>query len=104
MPIRSGFFVTLLLPSLASSHVLALGVCEVGDICAIQKDQFGCKDATLPYSCALALFSRLSTATVSKRMCGCMARDVAMKTSTKRCANPRWTPVVMLKVAGGDPK
>jgi hypothetical protein len=32
---------------LASSKAFALGACEVGDLCAIQGAQFGCKDPAL---------------------------------------------------------
>jgi hypothetical protein len=44
---REIFAAAVLIPILAGSPARALGSCEVGDLCAIQGPQFGCKDSSL---------------------------------------------------------
>ena len=48
MTIHQGAFAIVLLASLLSSpSAEAAGVCEPGEICALQSEEFGCKDARL---------------------------------------------------------
>ena len=48
MTIHQGVFAAVLLASLLSSPPAeAAGVCESGEICALQSEAFGCKDVSL---------------------------------------------------------
>jgi hypothetical protein len=44
MPIRTGLLAALLALAPACPPARAMGVCEAGEVCALQSAQFGCRD------------------------------------------------------------